>query len=97
MCSAGHVRPAIAETEIPWFDREKEIILLLAYPRNFHSRDAALESQFIERGRKYWNLCEPSYQEHTSQTLRQPIYSHSAEDRSKKEFSASTVCNSISE
>jgi hypothetical protein len=95
---AGFVKPMRSETTIPWFDGEKEITSLSAYPRNFHSEDAALESRLIERGKKYWNLCEPSYQEHTGQTLREEmVYYESGPDRSKKEFSATTVCNSISE
>ena len=95
---AGFVKPVKSKTIIPWFDGEKEITSLSAYPRNFHSEDAALESRFIERGRKYWNLCEPSYQEHTGQTLRQEItYPDPTPDRVKKEFSATTVCNLTSE
>jgi hypothetical protein len=94
---SGFVRPAKSEIRIPWFDGEKEIISLPAYPRNFHPEDAALEARFIERGRKYWNLCRPSYQEHTGLTLRDERDINRVGDRSRKEFSTTTVCKSASE
>jgi hypothetical protein len=96
--ASGFVRPKRSEVRIPWFDGEKEITSLSAYPRNFHPEDAVLESRFIERGKKYWSFCEPSYQEHTGQTLLgNRMADYVVPDRSKKEFSATTVCNSISE
>jgi hypothetical protein len=91
---SGSVRPMRSGTIIPWFDGEKEITALSAFPRKFHPEDADLESRFIERGKKYWSLCEPSYQEHTGQTLRS---GHGRDNRGGKEFSPTTVCNSISE
>jgi hypothetical protein len=96
---SGFVRPIQSRTRIPWFDGEKEITSLSAYPKHFHPENAALEARLIERGKKYWSLCEPSYQEHTGRTLRnmgrQP--QSWGDDLSKNEFSATTVCNSVSE
>jgi hypothetical protein len=94
---AGFVTPMQSKAKIPRFDGEKEITSLPAYPTNFHPDDAALRSRLIERGKKYWNLCEPSYQEHTGQTLRRDWHHFSPIDRSKIEVSTTTVCNSISE
>jgi hypothetical protein len=96
---SGFVRPIRSGTEIPWFDGEKEITSLSAYPKHFHPENDALEARFIERGKKYWSLCEPSYQEHTGQTLHvmgrpPPGW---VGDLSNHEFSATTVCNSVSE
>lgn len=98
-CESGFVRPIRSGTEIPWFDGEKEITSLSAYPKHFHPENDALEARFIERGKKYWSLCEPSYQEHTGQTLHvmgrpPPGW---VGDLSNHEFSATTVCNSVSE
>jgi hypothetical protein len=96
---SGFVKPIRSETILQWFDGEKEITSLLAYPRHFHPEDAALEARFIERGKKYWSLCEPSYQEHTGQTLRNrdPFGSelHWVNDRAKNTFSATKVRNSV--
>jgi hypothetical protein len=98
---SGVVRPIRSKTRMEWFDGEKEITSLSAYPRNFHPEDAALEARFIERGKKYWSLCGPSYQEHTGQTLR-IVDAYAAtdpgmNDREKNQFSATTVYNSVSE
>jgi hypothetical protein len=94
---SGFVKPIKSETQILRFDGEKEITSLPAFPRNFHPEDAVLEARFIERGRKYWKLCEPSYQEHTGQTLRNYNEERGWNEISSKKFSTTTVCNSITE
>jgi hypothetical protein len=61
MSRSAYIQPFKQCTTIEIFDGEKDIASLAVLPKNFHSEDAKLESQLVERGKKYWSMCKLAY------------------------------------